>query len=515
MPQTLTTSQLQALKDAIAAGGVNAVADAYRILYENGYKYAGWAEGVATGDTLSGLFALNFLSASASDSGIILSQAQIDKIRTDMANQTIDMYMQIAKDNNGYLNQDLTYPQVSEIHGKVFKDNNLSLDNWTLNAPMETIRQLAGDKEMESIWELIRDTGGEGDQAIIADLMLMGFMDGVAHSSDPGMKEGMEALWQEYLENPTAFNPVEVGYIKGAMYSADAATREKAKKWVNDTDKTKKQILDNILRHLGKTDQAITDLLAPLRNLFRNSEQTMSPIILDLDGDGIETTAVLGSTHFDFAGDGFAESTGWASGDDGLLVLDRNGNGRVDDGGELFGNNTLLGNGQLAANGFAALAELDSNHDGRIDALDAEYGTLLVWRDLDGDGVSEDGELLSLQQAGVQSINLAYSTSGAVDQYGNTLKQTGSFTRTDGATGAATDVWFAVDTLYSQATEQVEIPPELLDLPNLSGAGYVRDLRQAMALDTTGQLEQLVRAYVAETDYTARTQSPQMYALAV
>lgn len=85
---------------------------------------------------------------------------------------------------------------------------------------------------------------------------------------------------------------------------------------------------------------------------------TGSPIILDLDGDGIETIGVNAGAYFDHGGDGFAEQTGWVGADDGLLVWDRNSDGRINDGKELFGSETLLSDGTKAANGYAALAEL-------------------------------------------------------------------------------------------------------------------------------------------------------------
>ncbi|MEW6620494.1 MAG: hypothetical protein AB1422_14355 [bacterium] len=85
----------------------------------------------------------------------------------------------------------------------------------------------------------------------------------------------------------------------------------------------------------------------------------------------METTHVKDGAYFDHDGNGFAEQTGWAGTDDGILVRDINGNGAIDDGKELFGDQTLLGDGTRASNGFQALAELDDNLDGKIDAGDA------------------------------------------------------------------------------------------------------------------------------------------------
>jgi len=86
------------------------------------------------------------------------------------------------------------------------------------------------------------------------------------------------------------------------------------------------------------------------------------PLVLDLDGDGITTTSVTNGPWFDHDSNGFVERSGWISPYDGFLVMDRNGNGFIDDGKELFGNETILSNGIKAANGFEALDELDGNH---------------------------------------------------------------------------------------------------------------------------------------------------------
>ncbi len=102
--------------------------------------------------------------------------------------------------------------------------------------------------------------------------------------------------------------------------------------------------------------------------------------MLNLDKTGNAGTG--GETYFDHDGDGFAEHTTWAGRNEGLLVLDRNGNGQIDDGNELFGDYTILSNGRNAVDGFRALAELDENKDGVIDARDSAWSELRVWTEV-------------------------------------------------------------------------------------------------------------------------------------
>ena len=206
-----------------------------------------------------------------------------------------------------------------------------------------------------------------------------------------------------------------------------------------------------------------------------------SPIILDLDGDGIETVGLASGAWFDHAGDGFAERTGWVGRDDALLVQDLDGNGRIDSGRELFGSETLLAHGARAAHGFAALAELDANGDRRIDASDPAFARLRVWQDADGNGHSDAAELRSLDQAGVQGIDVAYANSNHVDANGNQHRQLGRYTGTDGQRRAATDVWFQTDATHSVPTQWAQVPTDIAALPDAQGYGRVRDLQHAMA----------------------------------
>ncbi len=129
------------------------------------------------------------------------------------------------------------------------------------------------------------------------------------------------------------------------------------------------------------------------------------PVVIDLDRDGFELLAVHEGVNFDLYGAGRVQAVAWVSSDDGLLALDRNGNGKVDDGTELFGNIE-----REFADGFAHLRTLDSNGDGTLNADDNQFSELLVWRDGNSDGVSTADELMSLASVGVTAIPLTPAT---------------------------------------------------------------------------------------------------------
>ncbi len=231
------------------------------------------------------------------------------------------------------------------------------------------------------------------------------------------------------------------------------------------------------------------------------SESHQSPLVLDLDGDGIVETHKENSTvYFDHDNNGLAESTGWVGADDGFLVRDLNDNGQIDNGTELFGNNSVLSSGATAANGFEALADLDSNQDGVFNSSDSAWNEVKVWKDANGNGRVDEGELLTLEQAGVSGINLEYQASDLSDENGNAHKQTGSFIKTDGTTGSVHDVWFDADKSDTISKEEIAIPEDIAALPDIEGWGNVRSLREAMALDESGELKALVQQYMSETD---------------
>ena len=221
------------------------------------------------------------------------------------------------------------------------------------------------------------------------------------------------------------------------------------------------------------------------------------PLALDLDGDGIETVAAKGfaGALFDHTGSGIRTATGWVSADDGLLVRDINGNGIIDNGTELFGDNTKLKNGGAAQHGFAALADLDSNGDKVIDAKDAAFKELRVWRDINQDGISQNDELFTLQSLGIKSFNTAYTDTRHNLGNGNTLVQKGSYTKADDTNAVMGDLELAADKIYSDFTDKVELTAAQAEAPNLKGTGRLRDLREAAAL--SDGLSATLKAYTA------------------
>lgn len=160
------------------------------------------------------------------------------------------------------------------------------------------------------------------------------------------------------------------------------------------------------------------------------------PILVDTENDGIHLTGLDDPVWFDIDANGAADLMAWTDRGEGLLALDRNGNGTVDSGAELFGNATPLLDGTRALNGYEALAELDAwvlggNGDGVIDPADDAFGSLWMWTDRNHDGVSQPEELRSLAEAGIRRMDLDYKRSHRTDRYGNQFRFLGRAWKTN------------------------------------------------------------------------------------
>ena len=240
----------------------------------------------------------------------------------------------------------------------------------------------------------------------------------------------------------------------------------------------------------GDTNLGI-DKTEDIYEQFREAQEVVQlydPLILDLDGDGIETTTVADGKYFDHGQDGFAESSAWVGKDDAILAMDKDGNGEIDNGNEIFGDNYIKSDGNKAKSGFDALSDLDTNKDGIINSEDEAFSQLKL--------LKGDGTLLSLEDAGITSIDLTNTETDIVDENGNTQGSTGIFTKTDGTTGEIGDYLLQNNIWDSKEKEVLEVPDDIAALPDIKASGTLHSLHQAMVRDESGELKQLVEQFI-------------------
>ena len=162
----------------------------------------------------------------------------------------------------------------------------------------------------------------------------------------------------------------------------------------------------------------------------------------------MQTTSISEGTQFDLLNNGTKQSVGWVSKQDALLALDLNHDGKITSGAELFGNHTLLADGSRAYDGWKALAQYDTNQDGKIDVQDDAFSQLLVWQDANGNGETDEGELSTLAQRGITSIQIS-NDAAHVSQNGNELHGFSTYTTSDGVAHEIVDAW--LQTQFTQS----------------------------------------------------------------
>ncbi len=192
-PTAIPIDQLIRYSDRINRGGLQEIREVYSELQSLGYQYAGWASGVATGSTVTGQAALSFLGDTAllgldAETCRNLTSSQIDSLRIGMGRAYVAKLIEIGALNGMVLNRDINFHEALQLHEVEFLMQGLSLQNWTLYAPMELIRRTQGEAAVESRWVDMRDTGGHGPGAVVASASLFTQVAMLAFSSDPQVR---------------------------------------------------------------------------------------------------------------------------------------------------------------------------------------------------------------------------------------------------------------------------------------------------------------------------------------
>ncbi|WP_281365888.1 calcium-binding protein, partial [Paenibacillus phytohabitans] len=245
-----------------------------------------------------------------------------------------------------------------------------------------------------------------------------------------------------------------------------------------------------------------------LEKIVNPEKAYIDPVVLDLDSNDNNNTVGVNdsSVYFDHNGDGFAEKTGWVNPEDGLLVRDINKDGLINNGSELFGQYTVLKDGQLAKTGFQALLDLDANGDQVINQMDADFQQLQVWKDVNSDGITDKNELFTLNELGITELILKdHGNLYLEDEYtGNSETGQASYATNDGEGHSMIEYRMKTAPYDTVANEWLEEPEVIQLLPDVAGSGILYSLHQTMMRDASGQLKLWVQQFQTETDLLVR-----------
>lgn len=196
---------------------------------------------------------------------------------------------------------------------------------------------------------------------------------------------------------------------------------------------------DYILQLMGDTPN---EIIEKMEEYVDEQKETETPLVIALVDEGIFTLPDDDNIYFDHNNDGIKESTGWIDSNSAFLVFDKNENGIIDNGNEMFGNNTPNILGGYAKHGFDALSQYDNNQDNRIDNNDAIWPSLNLWIDKNINGETDIDELVDIESSGIEAINLIYENNGIIDENGNQFLLTSDVVWNDGHHTEISDIVF-------------------------------------------------------------------------
>lgn len=227
------------------------------------------------------------------------------------------------------------------------------------------------------------------------------------------------------------------------------------------------------------------------------------PLVFDFDNDGIEPVGLEKEVYFDLDNNGFAENTAWVGPNDGFLVFDRDGDGIITNGTELFSDQIILSDGHRSVSGFDALSEFDSNHDGVVDKNDERFGELRIWVDKNQNGRSDINvpdsakELFTLSEKNIDAISLNVTEIEA--KPGEVMSTAFANVFNNGQkTMTIVENWFSANTSDTQ-----EVNTEAVD-NDFTSFGHMHSLGYALSNDENGELEKLVKFFNDSHDYVEK-----------
>lgn len=256
----------------------------------------------------------------------------------------------------------------------------------------------------------------------------------------------------------------------------------------------------------------------PFKVTFMKRNSSVPPIVLDLDGDGVELVDYATSAvSFDMDANGTADRTGWVGADDGFLALDRNANGQIDDVSEI----SFVNDVSDALTDLEGLRAFDSNHNGLLDAGDDRFGEFLVWQDANQNGVSDAGELKSLTEAGIVQINLTMNETGhSLEDTGNVITATSDYLLADGTSRDLADVSLSYDPVADSEEEapasDADVPSNQDEAPTDTQAQSVPVIQDGSVPNSAGDADPAAEpdAGQSSSGVTAPEESPQSAQLA-
>ncbi|WP_295081769.1 calcium-binding protein [Ruminococcus sp.] len=294
-------------------------------------------------------------------------------------------------------------------------------------------------------------------------------------------KKDKKSIWEKAKEGIEGWNNYWQG--KGEkLYDKNSAKFEKIKKGIGN---------------LFNTDSAklwsVKPIIISSWKSAGSARYVVDPLIFDLDDDGFNITDKSNGAYFDKDNNGYKERIDWTN-TDAFLALDRNGNGKIDNGTELFGDTTYIeGSEEYAENGFAALQQYDENGDGIIDSRDSVYDDLRLWVDANGDGVSEESELSTLAEHGITSISAVADEERINTGTDAVIDGTSTFTYEDGTAGRFGALWATANYYDTKEESNIEYEgintAQMGNMPSLANAlanddgtlqGYIDDFKNAL-----------------------------------